>query len=112
MILSPHNYPITISVDISVSIYSLSVATTVLCTIIIVSRIIKVWQIPGTKRKARAGVEIIVESAALYSVSALVYIPMIGPGNQKVGTYIQYADVFFATMAVCHFYLFIPRQRY
>jgi hypothetical protein len=57
---------------------------------------------PGASRQPRIAMEIIVESAALYSISALVYTPMLVNVslNEFASTYYQYADAFFASMAV------------
>jgi hypothetical protein len=49
--------------------------------------------------------EIIVESAALYAISALVYTPMLADSSPdaSVATYYLYAEMLFAYMAVeCH----------
>jgi hypothetical protein len=84
---------------VTISSYSLSVATTVLSTVIIVTRIMIVSRMPGASRQPQLGiaVEIIVESAALYSISAIVYTPMIADSTL---TYNLYGDLFFAHMAV------------
>jgi hypothetical protein len=80
--------------------YTLSVATTVVSTLIIVFRIVQVSRFPGTQRTLHKAMEIIIESAALYSISALVYIPMIARTDPNFLVYLEYADVFFANMAV------------
>jgi hypothetical protein len=54
---------------------------------------------PGTSGQLHTATEIIVESAALYSISALVYTPMLTNIEASV-TYGLYADIFFAYMAV------------
>jgi hypothetical protein len=92
-------YPAWIAVKITSALaitgYALSVSTTTLSTIIIVTRILLVSQMPGASKKSRSAAEIITESAALYTISALIYIAII-PGNFYYG---NYADVFFA---YCH----------
>jgi hypothetical protein len=75
--------------------YALSVGTTTVCTIIIITRILKVSRMPGASKKPGLAAEIIAESAVLYTVSALVYIGMI-----STPYYGYYAGVFFAYMAV------------
>jgi hypothetical protein len=60
-----------------ISSFVLSVITTILSSVIIVIRILMVSRMPGASRQPRIAMEIIVESAALYSISALVYTPMI-----------------------------------
>jgi hypothetical protein len=52
---------------------------------------------PGASKKPHLAAEIIIESAALYTICALIYIAII-PGNSY---YLTYAEVFFAYMAVC-----------
>ena len=57
---------------------------------------------PGVIHQSRIAIEIVVESAALYSISALVFTPMIADVslNTPVKTYYVYVDVFFVYMAV------------
>jgi hydrogenase-4 membrane subunit HyfE len=52
----------------------MSAVTTILATLFIVTRILMVGRLPGTS-SYRSVIEIIVESAALYSIALLVYIP-------------------------------------
>jgi hypothetical protein len=66
-----------------------------------------VYRMEGLSSQPRIAVEILVESAALYSIAAIVYIPMIGPNNANSATYTQYAEMFFGNMAVC---VFLPSQ--
>jgi hypothetical protein len=82
-----------------ITAYALSVGTTTLSTIIIVTRILLVSQTPGASKKPRLAAEIITESAALYTISALIYIALLS-GNFY---YMQYASIFFAYMAVSPF---------
>jgi hypothetical protein len=83
---------------VTISSFSLSIGTTVLSTVIIAIRILMVSHLPGTSHQPRIAMEIIVESAALYSISAIVYTPMIG--NSAAATYAMYAEIFFAYVAV------------
>jgi hypothetical protein len=78
---------------------SLSVATTVVSTLIIVIRILRVTRLPGTKLSSSV-VEIVVESAALYGVSSLVYLGLSQPTSMTADVRFFYAQVFFSTMAV------------
>jgi hypothetical protein len=57
---------------------------------------------PGTTPQPRKAMEIIVESAALYSISALVYIPMIASttGISINLTYHLYAELVWTYMGV------------
>ena len=59
-----------------------------------------VSRMPGASRQPQIAMEIIVESAILYSISALVYAPMISPFTTPTATYQLYAEIFFAYMAV------------
>jgi hypothetical protein len=88
--------PINITNAMEITTYALSVATTTLSTIIIVTRILLVSRMPGASKQPRLVAEIITESAAPYTISALIYIAMI-PGDYY---YIDYASAFFAYMAV------------
>jgi hypothetical protein len=71
-----------------------------------------VARMPGASRQPRVTVEIIVESAVLYSISALVYTSTLSSFttlNAASATYQIYAEVFFAYMAVeCPSYLSVP----
>jgi hypothetical protein len=100
MDVSPQVIPINIPFATIVSSYSLSIATTILSTLIITVRIVMVYRMEGVGSQPRIAVEILVESAALYFIAAIVYIPMIGPNNANPATYTQYAEIFFANMAV------------
>jgi hypothetical protein len=82
----------------------LSVVTTVLCTIFIVIRISIVTRMEGATGRLSQAMNIIVESAALYSVAALVYLPVdvLSNKNSLIPlTYISYVSLIFAFMAVC-----------
>jgi hypothetical protein len=82
--------------------YSLSVVTTTLSTVLIVVRILMVSRMSGTSRRLRIAMEIIVESAVLYLISALVYTLMLSsiPTFAASPTYYAYADILFAYMTV------------
>ena len=88
---------------------SFSVATTVVSTLTIVIRILRVTRLPGTKLSSSA-VEIIVESAALYAVSSLVYLGLSQPTSMTTDVRFFYAQVFFSTMAVCCMVLFFHHR--
>jgi hypothetical protein len=101
--VTPTLIPISIFNAVQITSYSLSLTTTVLSTVIIVIRILLVSRMPGTSSQPQVVMEIIVESAVLYSISALVYTPMISSittSNGAGDTYELYADLFFAYMAV------------
>jgi hypothetical protein len=89
--------PVRIGSAVKATTYALSVGTTTLSTIIIVTRIFLVSRMPGASKQPHLAAEIITESAALYTISALIYIAII-PSNSY---YRIYADAFFAYMAVC-----------
>jgi hypothetical protein len=63
-------------------------------------RILMVSRMPGASRQSRVAMEIIIESAALYSISALVYTPMLSSFNAPNATYYLYSELFFSYMAV------------
>ncbi|KAK0184777.1 hypothetical protein F5146DRAFT_1144895 [Armillaria mellea] len=70
---------------------SFLVATTIFCTLLIICRIVSISHVPGGMgiRLYRGVIEIIVESALIYSVSLLVYVILVtreSPGG-------PYADV-------------------
>jgi hypothetical protein len=88
--------PLKTGSAVQATTYTLSVCTTTLSTIIIAIRIILVSRMPGASKHPRLAAEIITESAALYTISALIYIAMI-PGNYY---WAPYTRVIFAYMAV------------
>jgi hypothetical protein len=98
----PQGTPVNIFNGVELSSLSLSVVTTVLSTVIISIRILMVSRMPGASRKLWITLEIIVESALLYSISALVLIPMIAllASSDSAVTYYGYAQLFFTYMAV------------
>jgi hypothetical protein len=101
--VTPQLIPPRTFILVELSSYSLSVATTILSTVIIVIRILQVSRMPGASRQLRIAMEIIVESAVLYSISALVYTAIISSEPTLASdteTYAQYIDLFFAYMAV------------
>jgi hypothetical protein len=84
---------------------TLSVATTILCTLIISAKIMLnskmlLESTSGRNSDANFIVKIIVESAALYSISSLAYIPLITLSSVEASTYALYVDLFFGNMAV------------
>ena len=98
--VTPQVIPECIYGPVELSSFSLSLATTVLSTAIIVIRILMVLCMPGASRQPRIAMEIIIESAILYSISALVYTLMISPFAAPAAIYYIYAELFFASMAV------------
>jgi hypothetical protein len=85
---------------VELSSYSLSVVTTVLSTVIIGIRILKVSRMPGASRQPKTAMEIVVESAVLYSLSASVYILVVAFAKASALTYQIYVQLFFDYMAV------------
>ncbi|PBK88049.1 hypothetical protein ARMGADRAFT_1085025 [Armillaria gallica] len=67
---------------------SLVLATTLMCTLLIVYRILSVGGIKAGLRTYRGVVEVIVESAALYSIALIIYISLI-TRNDLSGGYID-----------------------
>jgi hypothetical protein len=101
---TPRLIPDSITIPVLISAYSLSVSATVLSTLIIVIRIVMVSRTPGASKEHHTAVAIVVESAALYSASALVYIPMVlhlsSIQSTEGETYYLYGQLFFTHMAV------------
>jgi hypothetical protein len=62
---------------IYISRYALSVAATVPSTLLIIVQILIVLRMPGASHRPLTALEIVVESAALYSVSALVLLALV-----------------------------------
>jgi hypothetical protein len=108
--LTPHAIPASIYNTVELSAITLSVVTTVLSTVIIAIRILMVSRMPGASHKLWIAMEIMIESALLYSISALVLIPMgaLLAGTESVVTYYEYAQVVFIYMAVESRYSFFP----
>jgi hypothetical protein len=97
--VSPAWIPSNIGHATQVTAYALSVGTTTISTVIIVTRILlmsRMSRIPGASKQPRLAAEIITESAALYTISALIYLALI-PRDYY---YAEYANSFFAYMAV------------
>ena len=107
--ITPQFIPDTIYEAVLISSYSLSVVTTTLSTVMIAIQILRVSRMPGASRQPRIAMEIIVESATPYSISALVYAPMIPSFLTAASeTYLLYAEVFFAYMAVESHHSYLP----
>jgi hypothetical protein len=98
--ITPQVLPNNLYNTVAISSFSLSVVTTVLSTVIIVIRILMVSRMPGASHQPRIALEIVVESAALYFISALVFTPMVSSFDAPSGTYHIYPELFFAYMAV------------
>ncbi len=75
---------------------SLTLATTLMCTLLIVYRILSVGGIKAGLRTYRGVVEVIVESAALYSTILIIYISL----NARNELCTVYADVISASIKV------------
>jgi hypothetical protein len=95
----PQFIPPSIYNPVALSSYSLSVATTVVSTVLIAIRILRVSRRQGASRQPQIAMEIIIESAVLYSISALAYTSMLSPFAPSA-TYELYGQLFFAYMAV------------
>jgi hypothetical protein len=106
MTVSPVLYPDSVFVPIELSNISLSVASTVMSTSIIALRIIRVSAMSGTTSRPRIVVKVIVESATLYAVSAMVYIFITAFPRDDISAYGNYAEFIFANMAVRSNYTF------
>ena len=73
----------------------LSVTATVISTIIITTQILRVARLPGATRQPGKVVEIIIESAAFYSIASLVFI-----GVYNSPELVNYVELFWAASAV------------
>jgi hypothetical protein len=102
LVVTPEGISNSIVNAVELSSYSLSVVTTLLSTVIIVTRILMVSRMPGASRQSRIAMEIIVESAALYAISGLVNISMLSYAMSSATVFSSYlyADLCFAYMAV------------
>jgi hypothetical protein len=90
---------------VQISGIALSVATTTVSTIIIVTRILLVSRMPGASKQPRLAAEIITESAALYSISALIYISLVSAASSTTVVLENaprrlYGEAFFTYLAV------------
>ncbi|KAK0191493.1 hypothetical protein F5146DRAFT_603792 [Armillaria mellea] len=81
-------------IDWSILYLSFTLATTVLTTLLIIYRIVKVANSPYSigHRSYRRVIEILVESAALYSISVIVYMGLVASNDQSA----YYADAIMA----------------
>ncbi|KAK0498229.1 hypothetical protein EDD18DRAFT_1156843 [Armillaria luteobubalina] len=81
-------------IDWSILYLSFTLATTVLTTLLIIYRIVRVANSPYSigHRSYRRVIEILVESAALYSVSVIVYMGLVASNDQSA----YYADAVMA----------------
>jgi hypothetical protein len=110
MLVSPSFFATSITVPLNLSNVALSVSTTLVATLLIAIRIFSVSRVPGASRRSLVGLEIIVESAALYSIAGLLYIAFVaGIVEERIAASlgINYAEVVFAYMAVS-FQRFFP----
>jgi hypothetical protein len=94
----PPTFSDEIFVALNITNVSLSVATTLLCSLIIVVRIFLVSRMPGTTHQPIKAAEIVIESAAFYSITALIWIAL--PYASTL-TYNLYVDVFYTIATVC-----------
>jgi hypothetical protein len=93
--------PTQIAAGVEISWIALSVGTTTVSTIIIVTCIVLVPRMPGASKQLHLAAEIIIESAALYSISALIYVSFILV--PVTSTLPLYGEIFFAHLAVSLF---------
>jgi hypothetical protein len=108
-VTGPNITPSSLYYAVQLSSYSLSIVTTVLSAAIIAVRILMVSRMPGASCRQQIAVEIIVESAILYSISAVVFTPMLAELSLSPHplTYYLYAEMFFTSMAVEFYPLFL-----
>jgi hypothetical protein len=80
---------------------TLSVATTLLSTVFIIYRILSAPRLRGCEQ-SRGAIEVMVESALLYSVTSIVYMALASSSKTMMAS--MYADAFFEAMMVCLFH--------
>ncbi len=80
---------------------SFNIATTILCTLLIIYRIITVSHAGMGVRSFRGIIEIIVESALIYSITLLVYLVLVACNSDKG----PYLDLLAALTRVCLIHL-------
>src|ERR1700753_399900 len=96
--VSPINFSEKVANALSITWIALSVVSTVLSTLIITVRILKVSRMPGAleSRRSYITIEIIVESAAIYATVGLIFLPfLITTSTDDQAIRAQYAGVFF-----------------
>jgi hypothetical protein len=96
--LSPQGCSDLINI-LSMSFVSLSVATTIIVTILIVVRILRASRFPGVQRP-RLVLEILIESAALYSITSAVFIGFYASTQRIAMENVLYPETFWAAMIV------------
>lgn len=95
------------SIEWTMIYLSLVLATTLMCTLLIMYRILSVGGIKAGLRTYRGVVEVIVESAALYSIALIIYISLIARNDLSGG----YADIITASIKVGRVCLFRLEKR-
>jgi hypothetical protein len=77
---------------------TLSVATTLLSTVFIIYRILSAARLRRCEQ-SRGAIEVMVESALLYSVASIIYMALVSSSKTMMAS--MYADAFFEAMMVC-----------
>jgi hypothetical protein len=86
------------------AIYSLTLATTVLATSLIIYRIVRMGQASGVSRYRKV-IELIVESSALYSLSVIFVLPFWVQATDHVRGYpLKFVQALYGPMVVRTFY--------
>jgi hypothetical protein len=86
------------------AIYSLTLATTVLATSLIIFRIVRMGQTSGISRYRKV-VELVIESSALYSLSVIFVLPFSVEAVDPVRGYpLKFVQAIYGAMVVRAFY--------
>jgi hypothetical protein len=101
------NFTVTFSSqigNITIATYSLTLATTVLATSLIIFQILRMGQASGISRYQKV-IELVVESSALYSLSVIFVLPFLVEAVDPISGYpLRFVQVIYGTMVVSTFY--------
>ena len=90
--------------NMTIAIYSLTLATTVLATSLIVIRIVRMGQATDVSQYRKV-IELVVESSALYSLSVIFVLPFLVEATDPVKAYpSKFVQVIYGAMVVRSFY--------
>jgi hypothetical protein len=97
------NFTVTFSSqigNITIATYSLTLATTVLATSLIIFQILRMGQASGISRYQKV-IELVVESSALYSLSVIFVLPFLVEAVDPISGYpLRFVQVIYGTMVV------------
>jgi hypothetical protein len=88
------------TVNMVTAIYSITLATTILATVLIITRILQIGPITGIGRYGKV-IELVIESSALYSLSVIFILPYWVLGGDIVTGYpLKFVQAINAAMVV------------